>query len=99
MLEREIGAQHQQLERAEEEKRREQARLERRAVAQEEELRQHQSEVERREAKAMAQKEAIVRRILHGKERAFLGMCVSAWRRLCSTGTGMGWQIEKVQLE
>jgi len=35
--------------------------------------------------------------MMHGKELAFLGVCLRSWRRLCTQKTG--WQAEKAELE
>ena len=35
--------------------------------------------------------------MMHGKELAFLGVCLRSWRRLCTQTTG--WQAEKAELE
>ena len=35
--------------------------------------------------------------MMHGKELAFLGVCLRSWRRLCTPKTG--WQAEKAELE
>ena len=42
-------------------------------------------------------KQAILLRMMHGKELAFLGVCLRSWRRLCTPKTG--WQAEKAELE
>ena len=42
-------------------------------------------------------KQAILLRMMHGKELAFLGVCLRSWRRLCTQKTG--WQAEKAELE
>ena len=35
--------------------------------------------------------------MMHGKQLAFLGVCLRSWRRLCTQKTG--WQAEKAELE